>query len=416
MVSLRGAARVRAGGLRVTLDALQTLAVAVGWLLAGREVHRRVPALSRANIPAGVTGGLLAAFAFWALRAAGHPVALDAAAREPLMLAFFTSVGMNASVAVLRRGGPQVFLFLALATGAAVLQNVLGAALSLPFGLPPLTGVLAGSVTLTGGPATGLAFAPLFQEAGVANAAEVAVAAAMVGIVMGGLIGGPLATGLIERHRLRGAAPAPAGPDPLPEAEAAAPARASAEPPLPVLLRSFSALVVAMVAGGLFSKAVAAAGFALPATVGAMVAGAALRNLDDATGWLGLDLPLAEGLGDAALTLFLPLALATLQLWTLVALAVPLLAMLALQLLLVAALVRGPLFRWMGGDYEAAVMGAGFAGFMLGTTANAMANMRAITARYGPAPRAFLVVPTVGALFIDFVNAILIALCLNVLR
>lgn len=410
---MRGGAR--AGGSEVTLDGMQTLAVAVGWLLAGREVHRRVPALSRANIPAGVTGGLLAAFASWALRAAGHPVALDASAREPLMLAFFTSVGMNASVAVLRRGGPQVFHFLALATGAAVLQNLLGAALSLPFGLPPLTGVLAGSVTLTGGPATGLAFAPLFQEAGVANAAEVAVAAAMVGIVMGGLIGGPLATGLIERHRLRGAAPVLPAPDALEQA-AAAPARASPEPPLPALLRSFSALVVAMVAGGLFSKAVAAAGFALPATVGAMVAGAALRNLDDATGWLGLDLPLAEGLGDAALTLFLPLALATLQLWTLVALAVPLLAMLALQLLLVAALVRGPLFRWMGGDYEAAVMGAGFAGFMLGTTANAMANMRAITARYGPAPRAFLVVPTVGALFIDFVNALLIALCLNVLR
>ena len=190
----------------IKLDFVGTLAAAGLVLFAGYALQRRVGLLARYNIPAPVVGGLLVALGITLLRAQGHqPVAFDTTLQAPLMIAFFTSIGFGASVPLLRSGGPAVAVFLALATVVAVLQNLAGAAVAAGLGVPPLLGVLAGSVTLTGGPATGLAFAPLFEEAGVKGAATLAVASAMVGIVTGGIIGGPIGTFLIERRRLRAA-------------------------------------------------------------------------------------------------------------------------------------------------------------------------------------------------------------------
>ncbi len=201
----------------IPLDFVGTLAAAGLVLFAGYALQRRVRPLARHNIPAPVIGGLLVALAVTALRAAGHqPVSFDTTLQAPLMIAFFTSIGFGASVPLLRSGGPAVALFLGLATAVAVLQNVVGALVAAGLGVPPLLGVLAGSVTLTGGPATGLAFAPLFEQAGVKGAASLAVASAMVGIVTGGILGGPIGTFLIERRRLRpaGRAAAPRTPRP----------------------------------------------------------------------------------------------------------------------------------------------------------------------------------------------------------
>jgi len=412
----------------IPLDFINTLAAAGLVLFAGYALQRRVRFLSRYNIPAPVIGGLLVALAVTALRAAGRqPVTFDATLQPPLMIAFFTSIGFGASLPLLRSGGPAVALFLALATVVAVLQNVAGALVAAGLGVPPLLGVLAGSVTLTGGPATGLAFAPLFEEAGVKGAATLAVAAAMVGIVSGGIIGGPIGTFLIERRRLRPAS-RPASPAP-PEAATAGDAVLALEPPDPVppvlagedpgaraLLKGVVSLLAAMAVGSWISAGFTALGVTLPAYIGAMLAAAALRNLDDVTGWIRLPHRLLDDLGNAALALFIAMALMTLRLWEIANLALPLAAILAVQVLLIALVCFWPTFRLMGSDYDAAVMSGGFCGFMLGTTANAMANMGVLTEKYGPAPRAYLVVPMVGAFFIDFTNAVIITAFLNLWR
>jgi len=414
----------------IQLDFVNTLAVAGLVLFAGYAIQRRAPRLSRYNIPAPVIGGLLVAVAVSVLRATGHDlVRFDTTLQPPLMIAFFTTIGFGASLSLLRSGGPAVALFLGLSTVVAVAQNVAGVAVASALGVPPLLGVLAGSVALTGGPATALAFAPLFEQAGVAGAATLGVASAMVGIVTGGVIGGPIGTFLIERRRLRSKASPGAGsaplaldpalafepPDPVP-----APAAASEDPGARALLKGVVALVAAMAAGSWLSAWLnawlAAWGMTLPAYIGAMLVAAAVRNLDDATGWIRLPLRLLDDLGNAALALFIAMALMTLKLWELQHLALPLFVIVLAQVVLITLVCFWPTFRMMGRDYDAAVMSSGFCGFMLGTTANAMANMGVLVEKYGPAPRAYLVVPMVGAFFIDFTNAIIITAFLNLLK
>ena len=408
----------------LSLDQVQTVAFAGIILFAGYGLRRLIPVLGRYNIPAPVIGGLLVAIAITAARSAGQTlVTFDTALQAPLMIAFFTSIGFGASVQLMRIGGPAVVLFFLASTVVAVLQNVIGAGVALALGQHPLMGVLAGSVTLTGGPATGLAFAPLFEQAGVPGAATIAVAAAMAGIVSGGVIGGPIGTWLVARagrssrpqaHQLHH--PTPAATD-LVEAVRPDPA---VRPPEGedadafVLMKTLVLLLTAMWIGSWVTNAFASVNITLPAYIGAMLVAAALRNMDDVTGWLGLSQRLVDDLGTVALSLFLVLALMTLRLWDLVGLAVPLLIMLVMQVAAIAVIAAGPMFRLMGKDYEAAVMAGGFCGFMLGTSANAMANMNALVERYGPAPKAFLVVPMVGAFFIDFINAFLITWCLNI--
>jgi ESS family glutamate:Na+ symporter len=280
--------------------------------------------------------------------------------------------------------------------------------------------VLNGSVTLSGGPATGLAFAPAFEQAGVQGAASVAIAAAMVGIVSGGLIGGPIGTILIERYRLRADARRARQEPPLAthiveeqlDGNAVDSAPAGEDKESYALLKAIVVILLAMWLGSWVSGRFQAAGITLPAYIGAMLVAAAIRNIDDATGAIGLSQRIIDDVGSVSLSLFLVLALMTLRLWELAGLALPMVVILTAQVALIAA-VCWPVFRIMGRDYDAAVMSGGLCGFMLGTTANAMANMEALVDRYGPAPRAFLVVPMVGAFFIDFVNAVIITVCLN---
>ena len=408
----------------LTLDQIHTVAFAGILLFAGYGVRRIVPGLARHNIPAPVVGGLLVAAVITLARARGVTLfTFNTGLQSPLMIAFFTSVGFGASVGLLRVGGPAVLLFFILATIMAVVQNVIGAAVAWGLGQPPLLGVLAGSVTLTGGPATGLAFAPLFEAAGVQGAATLAVAAAMVGIVSGGIVGAPVGTWLIARtgREIRpSSAPrrvpvaANIAEDHLAEPAPRAPEGEDVE--AYGLLKAVVLILVSMWLGSWLTVWFGAIGFTLPAYIGAMLIAAALRNLDDGTRLIGISQRTIDDLGATALSLFLVMALMTLRLWDLVGLALPLVVMLAAQVLVIALVAAGPVFRLMGRDYEAAVMAGGFIGFMLGTTANAMANMESLVQRYGPAPKAFLVVPMVGAFFIDFTNALIITMCLNLWR
>ena len=391
------------------LDAIQTLALAGIALFLGYALCRIIPLLGRYNLPPPVIGGLVFALAAWVAHGRGSSLfTLDTSLQGPLMIAFFTTIGINASLWLLKISGRQVLVFLLLASGFAVVQNLLGMAVAAGFGLHPLFGVLAGSTTLTGGPATGLAFAPLFEQAGVAGAESIAVASAMAGIVCGGLIGGPVVTLLVRRFGLTSTRPADhVAPDVELRLEAGTESQREYS-----ALKSLVVLLVAMWLGAWVSKWISATGVTLPAYVGAMLVGAVIRNIDDRTGWIKLSVPTTDLIGNICLALFLSVALMNLKLWELAGLALPLLVNLGLQALLVSLFVL-VVFRLMGRDYDAAVMGGGFIGFMLGTTANAMAVMRTLVERYGAAPRAFLVAPLVGAFFIDFTNALIITGFIN---
>jgi ESS family glutamate:Na+ symporter len=391
------------------LDAVQTLAFAGLALFLGYALCRVIPVLGRYNLPPPVVGGLVFALAAWAAHSRDTALfTLDTSLQSPLMIAFFTTIGINASLWLLKISGRQVLVFLLLASGFAIVQNLLGIAVAMGFGLHPLFGVLAGSTTLTGGPATGLAFAPLFEQAGVTGAESIAVASAMAGIVCGGLIGGPVVTVLIRRYGLRSTHP---------EDHRAPPEERSVDVATEsqrehAALKSIVVLLIAMWLGAWVSKWISATGVTLPAYVGAMLVGAAVRNIDDRTGWIRLSVPTTDLIGNVCLALFLAVALMNLKLWELAGLALPLLVNLGLQAALVSLFCLVVL-RAMGRDYDAAVMSGGFIGFMLGTTANAMAVMRTLVERYGVAPRAFLVAPLVGAFFIDFSNALIITGFLN---
>jgi ESS family glutamate:Na+ symporter len=402
----------------VTLDFVQTVAFAGVMLFAGYGLKRLVPPLARYNIPAPVAGGLpVAALLAVAYARGWQPLAFDTTLQTPLQNTFFASVGFGASVILLRRGGPLVLVMMILASITAALQNVIGAVTAGSLGQHPLMGVLAGSVTLTGGPATGLAFAPLFEQAGVAGASTLAVSAAMVGIVSGGLLGGPIGTWLLDRHPHR--VPARAAVGTLAAiAEPAIPEPHSVPPPSEdaeayALLKHLVLMVVAVGVGVWVSAWIASLGVTLPSYIGAMIVAALVRNLDDATGVIGISHRTMNDIGEVALALFLVMALMTLRLWEIAGVVVPLLVILAVQVAFIAVLCVALVPRLMGRDYDAVVMSTGFCGFMLGTTANAVANMGALTERYGPSPKAYLVVPLVGAFGIDFVNGLLITLALN---
>ena len=393
------------------MDALQTLAFAGLALAVGEALRRFVPVLARLNLPGAVLGGLAVAFATLLLPEFGiRPPAFDTTLQKPLLVAFFATLGFSASLPLLRAGGRQVFLFLGLAALLAFSQGLLGIGIASVFGLPPLFGVLTGTATLAGGPATALAFAPAFEQAGISGAGAIGIVAAMGGIVLGGLVGGPLAGRLIEGKGWLGSGARPGMPSaamPIDPGVAAAPTVA-----VTAVLPALVLVLLVMALGGFIGAAITAAGVTLPAYVGAMLAAAVVRNAADG---LGRPLPLAvlEMLGNIALPLFMAMALMTLDLRQLAGLAAPLAVNLVAQVGLVVAVAYWIVPRVMGRDYDAVVMSGGYTGFMLGTTANAMAVMGTLVNRYGPAPRAYLVAPLVGAFFIDFTNAVLLTFFLN---
>ena len=401
--------------LDLKLDLLQTLSLAAVLYFIGLQLRQRIALLDRLNIPAAVVGGLLFALLVLAGRDRFLSVQLDTSAQTVLSVAFFSSIGMGASLALLRSGGLQVVIFLLIAIAFCLVQNFLGLAIARGFGEHPLLGVMAGSVTLVGGPATGLAFAPMLEEAGLVGAGTLALTSATFGIVCGGLTGTPVGTWLIQRLHLKPSAPPGSR---QVESDVVEPhtivVRTDREDP-PLVLNMI-VLAAAMGLGSILSRWFASLEWTLPAYIGAMIVASIFRNVDDRTGWLKIDPVAMDFVGGFALNIFLVVALMDLKLWQLAGQALPLFVILAAQVVLVAVFALTASFSLMGRDYDSAVMSAGFVGFVLGTTANAVANMRALVTRYGPAPRAFLVVPLVGAFFIDFANAIIITFFVNWLR
>ncbi len=405
--------------IALRLDLIQTLAVGALVFLVGIALKRVLPVLARLNIPSAVVGGLVFAALVLVARDRFLNLQIDTAAQPLFMVAFFTTIGMSASLSLLRRGGVQVVVFLAIATVFCFVQNFVGMGIAAVYDVPPLLGVVAGSVTLVGGPATGLAFAPLFESAGVTGAATLALAAATFGIVCGGLTGGPVGTRLIERHGLgakRRSSASRAKPAPAEGDEDTVTLNVDVEREDSSLVMNLIALAVAMGLGSVLSFYFKEIGLTLPAYVGAMLVASLARNLDDFKGWFGIDQRTMELIGGVSLNIFLVVALMDLKLWQLVNLALPLVTILAAQVVIVVAFALTICYWVMGRDYDSAVMASGFVGFVLGTTANAMANMKTLVVEYGAAPRAFLIVPLVGAFFVDFTNALVITFFLNWLQ
>jgi ESS family glutamate:Na+ symporter len=399
---------------------IQTVALAAVVLFVGYGIRRRIGVLDRFNIPAPVVGGFLFAAAALALRLNGVlAFEFDAALQSPLMVAFFTTIGLGASLGLLRVGGPQVLLFWLIATVLAAVQNGVGIGLARLLGVDPLLGLITGSITMTGGHGTGAAFGKLLEEQyAFPGAVTLAMAAATFGLVSGGLIGGPVGTRLIQRLRLAPTpAPVPAAPDLTHAAldEEIDTEPAGEAPTAYTLLKTLTVILVAMWAGGLLSAWLGRF-VTLPGYIGAMLCAAVIRNVADASRVLRIEQRTVDDLGTIALSLFLAMALMSLKLWELLDLALPMLVILAVQVAIMAAYATFVTFRFMGRDYDAAVMAGGHCGFGLGATPNAVANMTSLVERFGAAPRAFLVLPMVGAFFIDFTNALIITTYINLVR
>jgi len=404
----------------MSFNLIETLALTAFGLLLGRGLFRLVPVLGRLCLPEPVLGGLLLCVAFSLVKFfSGAQITFDTTLQTPLMIAFFLSIGWMASWRELRRGGPVVISFLAFCLVALLSQNLVGVLLAWAMGEPPLLGVLAGSVALAGGPGTALAFAPAFEKAGVESAAPIGTACALAGIVIGGLMGSPQAARLIAKFRLKPSAEdrSTAMPEDIPvslEQQVVHPNLAPTH-----LAAHLQFFIILMAVGALIGEWIQARGITLPVYIGVMLAAAAVRNVRDYGRGPVARLPVSdsvvEELGSIALAYFLVMATMTLKLEQLAGMASVLGIILAVQAVWTFLLASLLVFRFFGRDYDAAVIGAGFTGFMMGTMANAMANLSAITRRFGPAPKAYLVVPLVGACGIDFANSALIALLLDIL-
>jgi ESS family glutamate:Na+ symporter len=448
-------------GLRlVKFDLVYTLALAALVLFVGYGLQRRVSFLSKTSIPAAAIGGLLFALLVWFLRSREvFGVGVDATLRAPLQTVFFTTIGLGATLSLLRAGGWRMIFFLLIVSVTALVQNGVGIALAKALGAPAPLGVICGALTLTGGPATGLARAADFEALGIKGANALIIASATFGIFFASIVGNPVAVWLIRRFGLSGEESEEKrqteeensmadgkkqkakskeqmtktkeqrtndeeqrtnDEDQRPKAKDQRPITTES------FLRSLLLLLVIMGLGAVVSFGLTKLSAALPGPVGAllklpgyigaMIVAALFRNLNERFCWVEFDAKAFEVIGAISLALFLAIALMDLKLWELAGLALPMIVILTVQIFVMIAYAVFVTFVLMGRDYEAAVTTSGHIGFGLGITPNAVANMEALTARFGPAPRSFLIAPVVGAFFIDFTNALIINLFINFLR
>ncbi|MBK5549387.1 MULTISPECIES: sodium/glutamate symporter [unclassified Pseudomonas] len=393
----------------IQLDFYGTLVAASLVLLLGRGLVTRVGFLRNYNIPEPVAGGLLVALTLLVLRTFDIEVRFDTSLQTPLMLAFFATIGLSADFASLKKGGRVVGVFLLAVVGLLILQNAMGIGLAKMLGLDPLMGLLTGSITLAGGHGTGAAWGTVFSEKyGLASASELAIASATFGLVLGGLIGGPVARLLIKRVQVPGCHPqeTPRLPKGFEQ-----PNKERSITPFS-FIETLALIAVSLLAGNLLNGLLQGTALELPTFVCVLFVGVVLRNGLSALGLYQVFEREVSVLGNVSLSLFLAIALMSLKLWDLAALALPIFIILAAQTLVMALFAIFVTFRIMGSNYDAAVLAAGHCGFGLGATPTAIANMQAVTQRYGPSQIAFLVVPMVGAFFIDIINVIVIKLYL----
>ena len=379
------------------LNMAETVGFAIILLLLGRWIKKKVNFFEKFFIPAPVIGGTL----FSIILLVGHQTetftfTFNDDIKNLLMIAFFTTVGFSASLKILKKGGIGVALFLLAAVILVVLQDIIGPVLAKALGINPLLGLAAGSIPLTGGHGTSGAFGPYLEDLGATGATVVAVASATYGLIAGCLIGGPIARRLMIKNNLK--------PTENKEGVDNSLLGSATEVTEESLFSAVVYVGIAMGIGALINNMLAKAGIKFPVYLMGMVVAAIIRNILD---FNQKQLPFTEiGIvGNISLSLFLSMALMSMKLWQLIDLAIPLIIILLVQTVLMAFFAYFITFNIMGRDYDAAVMSTGHCGFGLGATPNAMANMETFTRSNGPSVKAFFIIPIVGSLFIDFINA-----------
>lgn len=404
--------------MEFTFNAFYTLIAAVIVLLLGRLLVNKIDFLKRYNIPEPVAGGLVAAIVsllvnqFW-----GYSITTSSALQTSFMLIFFASIGLSANFTKLRQGGIGLIIFLIAISTFIVLQNFVGISLATLLGIDPLIGLIAGSITLTGGHGTAGAWGEILEtQYGIQGALALGMASATFGLIIGGLIGGPLAKTLINRHQLA----VPRTEEQI-EKRDNTPADQDSNEFIPFEYPHQVRLITAdnaITTLGLFAACLAFAEFMtgaakgtmfeLPTFVWALAGGVILRNVLESIFKVNIFDRAIDVFGNASLSLYLAMALLSLKLWQLADLAGPLMVILGAQTLTMALYAAFVTFRIMGKNYDAAVLAAGHCGFGMGATPTAVANMQAITNMYGPSYKAFLIVPLCGAFFVDLINVAVI--------
>lgn len=406
-------------GGQIEVQSFLTVTLGILVLFLGKSLNQRFRLLREYTIPEPVSGGLFIAVLISLLHFAfGLEISFGLRARDVLLVIFFTTVGMNASFADLRRGGRALVVLLVLTIILMLAQNALGISLARWSGLPPAAGLLVGTVSLIGGHGTTIAWAPQFaSEHGVSNALEIGIAAATFGLILASASGGPIARFLIRRNRL--ALPDGSGAGaPSPGGEVVRPASGEAVIRSHDFLGAVLAINICIILGSLLQEVIRDLGLFLPLFVPCLIVGILLSNLLPRKGaWIPFGwparTPAVDLIAEISLGAFLAMSLMTIQFWTLVGLAGPLVLILVAQFLLALAINLLLVFPMLGGTYDAAVIAAGFSGFTLGSTPTAMANMTAVSQRFGPSSKAFIVLPLVSAFFIDLLNAVLIPFFLH---
>lgn len=396
--------------MTVELDMMQTMAVGIIALLLGEILNHKAGFLKRICIPAPVTGGLLfslitlALFEFW-----GIEVSFNGTLRDICMIMFFTTVGFQSDLKVLKKGGKPLAFLVLLVAALIILQNCVGVGMAKALGINPLIGMAAGSITMCGGHGTAAGFSSLLESQGLQSAATVTMAAATFGLLGGSLIGGPLAERIIRKKGLMHAEDMNANKWSWHEDDNLKSARSYSKAAYEIFL--------AAGIGTLVSKLLAATGMTFPTYFGALITAVIIRNVTELIP--SCPKPSMEeisSIGTISLSLFLGMAMVSLRLWELSGLALPLLLILVVQVAIMALFGRFVAFPLLGRNYDAAVLVGGICGFGLGATPNAMANMSAVCSKYRYAAMPFVIVPIVGAMFVDLINIGVISLFLNIIN
>lgn len=383
------------------------LAAALFWL--GNILCKKVPIFNKYCIPAPLVGGVCFSLLNTIMYSTGLAyITFDATLQTVFMNIFFTTVGFSVSLPLLKKGGKVVILMLILGTVMTLIQNIVGVGLVGALGADPRLGLCVGSIAMIGGPGTAASYGELMDGMGITGASVAGLASATFGLVAGSIMGGPTARRCIEKYHLE--ASGSKNGSSVSEVEDDTITSTS-----PKFVRAFMLLMFALGIGNFVGAQITAlTGLTFPGYIGAMLVAAVLRNIVDG---LYHEFPTEEVdvVGNMSLNLFLAMALAGLKLWLLVDLALPMIVTLAVQVVIMFIFAYFVVFKVMGHNYDAAVMTAGFIGFAMGATSNAMANMQAVTKKYGPSPVSFFAIPMVGSLFIDFINAAIITGMLNML-
>ena len=403
------------------LDMYQTAGVGVMALLLGIYLTHHVSFLKKFCIPAPVSGGLLFSLLSLLLYKLGIECRFDGTLKDFCMMLFFTSVGFQSDFKVLRKGGKPLLIMIGLVFGLITFQNLISVGLARGMGMEALFGMSAGSIPMCGGHGTSGGFAPLLEKMGLAGADSITMAAATFGLLAGSLMGGPLAESLIRRYRLATPSSDPKSLMEGIEASEAAPEAKkrtlSKEEDFQDYVMATSQLFIAMALGTGMSKLLQLTGITFPTYFGALLVACFLRNVLGLTPRLSKGLPLDKivSLGDIFLQMFLGMAMASLQLWELASMALPLGVILIAQVAFMALYASFVGFRVLGKNYDSAVLVSGLCGFGLGATPNAMANMSAVCFKYRYSVQPFVIVPIIGGMFVDLINTSVITVFLNLI-